>query len=469
MPARCGPAGQAAGVHPYRRHEGTKLVVNNAVESTARGSAARRRFLIRLTVVVSGGMFIDGYVLGIVGTVIGAISTELDMSVYGEGLVGASALIGIFAGGPLGGWLADKFGRKPMFTIDLGIFVVGSVLQFVVDSSWQLFAVRLLMGVAIGAEYSIGWPLMAEFAPARLRGRCMSFAEVAWYIGFVMAFVVGYVLTTAHSADWRVVLGTSTLPAVVLFVGRLGMPESPRWLMSKGRTEEAERIADAWIEDGADRADITGEQQRRGTFGMLFSARHWRATAFISLFWFCTVTPYFAIATFSASVLAQYGLGEDGLAGAIGVNGVALAGVVVSCLLIDRLGRRKLIIPQQWVCAVVLVIIGLWTSAPPLVVLSCFLVFAFANAMCTALTGVYPGEVLPTEIRGLGTGFATAVSRVGAALGTFLFPWSMTDLGAGPTMLVAAAVCVVGAAVSQVMAPETVGRALHEISAPGGR
>ncbi|MBK0868973.1 MFS transporter [Saccharopolyspora sp. HNM0986] len=417
--------------------------------------------MIRLTVVVAGGMFIDGYILGIVGTVISAITTDLNMSVYGEGLIGAAALIGIFAGGPLGGWLADKFGRKPMFTLDLAMFVACSVLQFFVDSSWQLFVVRLLMGVAIGAEYSIGWPLMAEFAPARLRGRCLSFAEVAWYVGFVVAFVVGWVLTTSFGADWRIVLGTSTVPAVILLFGRLGLPESPRWLMNKGRVAEAEQIADTWIED---RSDITTEQQRRGTFGMLFSAQHWRATAFISIFWFCTVTPYFAIATFSASVLEQYGLGEDGLVGAIGVNGVALAGVVVSCLLIERIGRRKLTIPQQWVCAVVLVVIALWASAPPTIVLGCFLVFAFANAMCTALTGVYPGEVLPTEVRGIGTGFATAVSRVGAAIGTFLFPWSMQDLGGAATMLIAAGVCVAGALVSQVLAPETTGRTLGEIS-----
>src|SRR5690606_7530698 len=97
-----------------------------------------------------------------------------------------------------------------------------------------------------------------------------------------------------------------------------------------------------------------------------------------------------------------------------------------------------------------------------------FLVFAFANAMYTALTGVYPGEVFPTEIRGLGTGFATAVSRIGAGIGTFLLPWSMHNLGGATTMLMAAGVCVVGALVSQVLAPETMGRNLSETSAPHG-
>ncbi|MEV5845449.1 MFS transporter [Streptomyces sp. NPDC051985] len=423
----------------------------------------KRRFLFKLTGVTAGGMFIDGYVLGIIGAAIGTASDEFHMSSLWEGLIGASALIGIFVGGPLGGWLADKLGRKPLFTIDLALFLAGSVLQFFVDSAGQLFAVRLLMGIAIGAEYSVGWPLLSEFAPTRLRGRIMSFSEVAWYLGFMIAFITGYVMTSVFSLDWRVVLGSSTVPAVILFVARLGMPESPRWLMNQGRVDEARRIAETYLEDPTDA--LNQEPVRKGTFGMLFSHDYWRATTFISVFWFCAVTPYFAIATFAADVLSKYGLG-DGFGGAIGINGLAVAGVVISLVYIDRVGRRRLTVPGQWVCSVVLAIIGLWSGAPAAVVLALFLVFAFTNAMYTALTGVYPGEIFPTEIRGIGTGFATAFSRTGAALGTFALPWSMDHLGARPSMLIAAGVCVIGAAVSQVLAPETMGRSLSETSAP---
>ena len=137
-------------------------ITNNEPVDIDEQSVDKKRFLVKLTGVIAGGMFIDGYILGIIGTVIGAITLDLGMSLFWEGLIGASALIGIFIGGPLGGWLADKLGRKPLFTIDLVIFTVGSVLQFFVDSTWQLFLVRLLMGVAIGADYSVGWPLLAE-------------------------------------------------------------------------------------------------------------------------------------------------------------------------------------------------------------------------------------------------------------------------------------------------------------------
>ena len=116
-----------------------------------------------------------------------------------------------------------------------------------------------------------------------------------------------------------------------------------------------------------------------------------------------------AIATFADSVLQQYGL-SGGLAGGVGLSAVALAGVVLTVALIEKVGRRALTVPPQWLCTVVLAIIGLWAGAPPFLVLVLFLVFSFFNAMYNTLTGIYPGEVFPTEIRGMGTGFAAAVS-----------------------------------------------------------
>jgi putative MFS transporter len=424
----------------------------------------KRRFLIRLTTVIAGGMFLDGYILGIIGTVIGTLSTDLDLSLAWKGLIGASALIGIFIGGPLGGMLSDKFGRKPLFTVTLALFLVGSVLQFFVHEAWQLFLVRLLMGIAIGADYSVGWPMQAEFSPTRLRGRLLSFGEVAWYVGYVVAFIIGYLLVTYTSVDWRIILASSTVPAVILFVSRFGLPESPRWLMHVHRIEDAHAVAHKYLEDPTDITDIEQhEQPRKGTFAMLFNSENRKATIFVSVFWFCAVTPYFAISTFSASVLEDYGL-ADGLFGAILLNALALAGVLVSVVLIEKIGRRKLTNPPQWIAFGVLLVIGVWTGAPPIIVLVLFLVFSFFNAMYTALTGVYPGEVFPTEIRGLGTGFATAFSRVGAALGTFLLPLSIDNLGIGPTMIIAAAICLIGAITSQILAPETMGKTLSETS-----
>ena len=437
---------------------------NNTTASRGGAStASKRRFLIRMVTVLIGGMVLDGYVLGIIGPVSGRMAEDLGLTAFWQGLIAAAALIGILIGSPLGGWAADKFGRKPIFMFDIGLFAIGSGMQFFVDSPALLIVVRLLMGVAIGTEYAVGWPLMAEFSPTHLRGRLMAAMGIAWYGGFMIAFLIGHLLNEYTDLSWHFILGTSTFLAVALFLARLGLPESPRWLWSVGRKDEARALAARYMpEDALD--DVQHEDVRKGTFGMLFSREYWRATLFISAFWFCAVTPYFAIATFADSVLQQYGL-AGGLAGGVGLSAVALAGVVVTFLLIEKVGRRALTVPPQWLCAIVLAIIGLWAGAPAAIVLILFLVFSFFNAGYNTLTNVYPGEVLPTEIRGIGTGFAAAVSRVGAGIGIFLLPMSMESLGTGPTMLIAAVVALVGAALSQWLAPETKGKTLTEAAA----
>lgn len=437
----------------------TKPTVNRAPVT----DATKRRFLIRMVTVLIGGMVLDGYVLGIIGPVSGTMAEDLQLTALWQGLIAAAALVGILIGSPIGGWAADKWGRKPIFMFDIGLFAVASAMQFFVDSPVWLVVVRLLMGIAIGTEYAVGWPLMAEFSPTHLRGRLMAAMGIAWYGGFMIAFLTGHLLTEYTDLSWNFILGTSTFIAIAIFLARLGMPESPRWLWSVGRKDEARALAARYMPDDA-LDDVQHEDVRKGSFGMLFSKEYWRATLFISGFWFCAVTPYFAIATFADSVLDQYGL-AGGLAGGVGLSAVALAGVVVTFLLIEKVGRRALTVPPQWLCAVVLAVIGLWAGAPAIIVLVLFLVFSFFNAGYNTLTNVYPGEVLPTEIRGIGTGFAAAVSRVGAGIGTFLLPISMENLGPGPTMLIAAGVAFVGAGLSQWLAPETKGKSLTEAAA----
>jgi putative MFS transporter len=432
-------------------------------------SAFKRRFMIRMIIVLTGGTFLDGYILGIVGPVSGKMTAELAISPVWEGLIAAGALFGILIGSPLGGWAGDKFGRKPLFLLDMGLFVIASFMQFFVGSMQffitsplQLLMVRLLMGIAIGAEYSVGWPLLSEFSPSRIRGRLMGLTLIAWYAGFMFAFVVGYLLDRYTHLGWRNILGTSTYIAIALFLGRIGMPESPRWLWSKSRIEQARSVARRYMNSASDMADVEHEiVHSGGGFGMLFSRRYWRVTLFVSMFFFCVVTPYFAIATFADSVLQKFGLG-GGLAGGVGLSAVALAGSVATVLMIDKAGRRVLTVPPQWIITAILAILGIWANAPGAVVLGLFLAFSFFNAGCGTLTCIYPGEVFPTEIRGIGTGFAAAFSRIGAGLGTFLMPWSMNNLGPSVTILIAAGIAAVGAGVSQWLAPETKGKSLSE-------
>ncbi len=420
----------------------------------------------RLIIVLTGGMLLDGYILGLIGPVTPALEHDLGLSSVEVGLVAAMALLGILIGSPLGGWAADKWGRKPLFMIDMSLFVVASLMQFFTGSAETLMIVRFLMGIAIGAEYSVGWPMLSEFAPAHLRGRLMATVNLAWFSGFMIGYTTAYVLSLPSIAvPYHWILGSSTFLAIALLLGRIGLPESARWLWNQGREEEARHIAHKYLQGEAEIADLEKEQvHSKGKFTDLFSRNYIRATVFVSWFWFCNVLPFFGIATFADAVLKQYGL-AGGLAGGVGLSMVAVIGVAFTMALIDKAGRRVFTVPPQWITLGIFLILGLWSGAPAALVLVLFLVFSFLNAINGVLTSVYPGEVFPTEVRGVGTGFAAAVSRVGAAAGTFLVPVVIASWGITPVMFIMAAIVASGAIVSQMWAPETKGKSLSETAA----
>jgi len=433
--------------------------------------ARKRRFMQRMVIVLVGGMFLDGYILGIIGPVAHTIEQDVRFTTVWIGLEAASAMIGILIGSPFGGWLADKFGRKPVLLWDLAMFTVFSGLQFFVDGPAQLFVVRLLMGLAVGIEYAVGWPMLAEFVPNRLRGKLMSLTLVAWYGGFMIAFIIGYFMDEA-GIDWRITLGTSTFIAAGLLLGRIGLPESPRWLWSQGRTEEAHGLVFEYL-DTAYQTDMmkAASGGPKGSFKMLFSPAVWRSTVFMSIFWACAVTPYFAIATFADGLLGDIGM--TGLMRGVILAVFAWFGVIFTMFMIDRWKRRTMTVPTQWIAGALLVLIAIMGSfvlpveevgVLSMIMLVLFLAYSFINAMYNVMTTIYPAEIFPTEVRAIGTGFAAAISRLGAAAGLFLIPLSMEHLGFTWTMVLAGVVAFVGAIVSQILAPETSGKTLSELA-----
>jgi putative MFS transporter len=425
----------------------------------------RRRFLRRLTLATAAGEGLDGYDLGIISVVLPLIAADLHTSAVWAGLIGASTLIGIFIGSPLFGWVTDRFGRRIPFMVNLVAFVVLGLLQAVVANPEQLFVVRLALGMAIGAEYAIGAPMLSEFSPADRRGRLGAVLEVWWYWGFLVSVVVGFVLRDALGASWRLVLTTSAAPAVLTLLFRSGLPESPRWLLSRGRSDEAQDIALAYVGDQRHfDEEFAAEPEIRGRVRDLLSPAYRRQMLVVCGYWAFLIAPYFAIVTFAPQVFAALHLDER--ASTIATNAIAVLGATAGMLMMDRVGRRRMLIIPFWVCAVALAVVGLWPDGPVVLVIACFVAFAFANALAADLCGVYPNELFPTDLRAVGVGVAAAVSRIGAAAGTFLLPIGLNTIGVGPSMLIGAAFCVAGAVLCQLWAPETAGRPLLETSQP---
>ncbi|MFE5025672.1 MFS transporter [Streptomyces sp. NPDC056656] len=421
--------------------------------SPAAGSPRdRARLHFRLKTATQLGQGLDGYVIGGIGMAMTALTADLHLGTVAQGLVGASPLIGIFFGGPVFGWLADRFGRRPVFMVDMLIFLISSVAQFFVADGTQLFLIRLVMGLAIGGEYAVGAPLLSEYAPSKGRGRLLGSLEISWYVGYALATVVGALLAEMDGG-WRWSLSSGAVIAVVCLALRGGVPESARWLLSKGRTEEAQTLIERYgieLDVDAELAE-TGEQ---AGFRALFSRKHLRATVFAGTFWAALVLPYFAIGAFWSEVFEALNMGDNAVAALLVYAFTAVAGVTLGCLVVERIGRRKLLIPPFWITAVCLALVAMWPDVTPVVV-GGFLFFIFLNAASSALTAVYPLEVFPTALRTTGVGFAAAISRVGAAIGTFLLPMGLEHVGPRFVLLVGAAVLALGGLVSHFLAPET--------------
>ena len=436
-------------------------------QATKHEEIGDKGFLRRLTLATAWGEGLDGFDLGVLSVALVPLSKELGISPVWAGLIGASSLIGIFFGAPIGGFLSDRFGRKKLFLLDICLFVVLGVLQAFVTEGWQLFAVRLLLGIAIGAEYSIGSSMLSEFVPAHGRGRRVSYMLVFWYGGYLFSVAAAYVLLDALGWSWRWTLATSAIPALIVLGLRVGMPESPRWLMLNDRKAEARAIIDRYLggEQHMAEADYDSDTRHGSGWRQLFAPEMRSRTFFVCTFYICVVTPYFAIFTFAPKVFESLKLNET--AGTIFANGVAFIGAIVGMLTIELIGRRKQLIGPFWVMAVALAVIGLWTGAPPLAIVGAFAVFAFFNAMAGNLTAVYPIEVFPTDVRATGVGIANAFSRVGAAIGTFLLPIGIDAIGLAACMVIGAGMCVIGAVVSQLLAPETTGKSLSHTGVRG--
>lgn len=411
-----------------------------------------------LTIRSAGGSLVDGYVLSIIGVALIHMSRSLALDDFWQGMIAASALIGIFFGGFLGGWLTDVMGRKRLLFAGPTLFVLASLGQLWADSAAVLFVLRLLLGVAVGIEYPVATSLLVEFLPKKYRGPRLAMLTICWFAGAAMAYIVGELMFKVWGSDaWRWVLASAAVIGAILFLVRIGTPESPRWLLSKGRSAEAEVIIKKVYGDDFSLANLP--EQATGAKLTIFNLVHsgyGKRMLFVVVFWTCSVVPLFAVYAFAPKVLAALNLqGDWASLGSVAITLFFVLGCVISTRIINRVGRRNLLIYSFLCSGLALLGLAIGHAGPSLLVLFFFAVYALFIGGAQVLTLVYPNELFPTEIRAFAVGVGTSLSRIGAAAGTYLVPISLSQLGIAQTMYVAAAVTLVGLILSWILAPET--------------
>ncbi|MDQ0199129.1 MFS transporter [Neobacillus ginsengisoli] len=428
--------------------------------------APLNKFHLRITALTFGSNFSDGYALGIIGMALSLLGPQMKLNSMWEGLIGSSALIGLFFGSLLLGGLSDKIGRQKIFLTNFLIITVASALQFFVKDPITLFILRILIGFALGGDYAVGSTLLAEFAPKKYRGLLLSSLNVLWTVGYVLSNVVGYYLEKSGSDSWRWMLVSGAIPAFIVLILRLGTPESPRWLVKMGRKEEAREIVRKYIGPNAvmeDNAEKNTDVNYR--LADLFNKQLWKRTAFGGLFYVCQVVPYFAIYTFLPTILDKMGFKET-FSIDMYLNIFLLVGSIAGLWCTEKLSRRGFTIYTFIILTVSLFVLSLLPASSHGFAIMVFAIFTFVMSAASNLTLVYPAELFPTEIRGTGVGLVTAISRVGSAIGTFLLPVTVNSFGMTSSMFAMAIILLVGTAVSIAWAPETKSLSLTEASDP---
>ncbi|GBL58922.1 major facilitator superfamily transporter [Pseudomonas citronellolis] len=417
-----------------------------------------KRFHQLLTIRSGGGSFVDGYVLSIIGVSMVQMTAALGLSTLWQGMIAAAALIGIFFGGFIGGWLTDHFGRKRIFFVGPVLFILSSLAQYWVESAPALFLLRLLIGIGVGIEYPVATSLLVEFLPKKHRGPRLATLTILWFAGAALAYMVGNALLR-HGGDdaWRLVLASASVIGAALFLVRLGTPESPRWLLGKGRAAEAEQVIKSVYGPRFSLQNLPEQpRQKKLSVWNLLHSGYGKRMLFVSMFWTCSVIPVFAVYAFAPKVLLALNLQGDWAAfGSEAITLLFVVGCIIATRLINVIGRRSMLIYSFLWSGLALLGLGAFHASSEAVILALFGAYALFIGGAQVLQLVYPNELFPTEIRACAVGVGTSLSRVGAAVGTYLVPLSLDSLGIAQTMYAAAIVTLVGLLFAWALAPET--------------
>ncbi|MEP6546116.1 MAG: MFS transporter [Gammaproteobacteria bacterium] len=412
-------------------------------------------FHMRVAVASCGGVFSDGYGLGIIGISLSHAPAGLGLTPLWMGLLGGASLFGLFAGALLTGPTADRFGRRPIFAYNMVLLGGFSLLQGLAESSAQLLVLRLAIGFVLGTDYVVSKALLTEFTPRRIRGRTLGLLSVAWAGGYASAYVVGFSLGSSGAQAWRWMLITSALPCLLVLPLRITMPESPRWLTNHGRAEQAAAIVRKKLGDHVlPPPPNVAPPATRGRWRQLLSPAWRRRTLVACVFFTCQVIPYFAVGTFVSQVMSAMNV-KSGYFGGLIYNLSLLGGAVAGLMVVDRIPRRVFLIGSFSIAAATMLILALWNDVPAVAMMLLFAVFAGVLSAASNLVYVYLPELFPTDLRASGIGLAIAASRIGSAMSTFLLPIVVAAFGVRSALGACVAVLAFGAAICRRWAPET--------------
>lgn len=436
---------------------------------------ANSLYIVFISLIAAFGGLLFGFDIAVFSGTIPFIKPYYGLSDAELGFTGSSLYIGCIVGTLITGYATDRFGRKAMLIVAAAIFSVSSVFMGWAGSFHMLIFWRIVAGIGVGAASMLSPLYIAEVSPAGIRGRMVSINQLTIVIGILLAYFINYLL--ADSTDnWRWMFTSGSLPAALFLICIFFVPESPRWLVSKGfvsRAREVLRKVSGGADVENDIQSIEGVLNRevKGKLSDLF--RHgmtFIVVLGITMAVFQQICGANAIFFYAPIIFEKAGMNvKDQLFQQIMIGAINLVFTLVAMQLVDKVGRKKLMLGGSSLMALWLFLVGLCYS------LSLFegywltfFVLAFIATYATTLapvTWVLISEIFPTRIRGVAVSVSTAALWLACFALAYAFPVLIEWLNAPQTFFLFSGICLAYFFILWRYAPETKGKTLEQFEA----
>ncbi|WP_037344745.1 sugar porter family MFS transporter [Sciscionella sediminilitoris] len=434
-----------------------------------RRSTSRFSIWLIASAAALGGMLF-GYDTGVVSGALLFFRTEFDLTSFQQGVVVSMMQLGAVAGARVCGPVSDRWGRRRALSFAAVAFVAGAVLAAIAPGYGILVLARILQGIGVGSAALTVPVYIAEIAPPKFRGALVSLNQLMITAGILVSYLVNSAF--APTGGWRWMFGLAAVPALVLLAALAVLPESPRWLATKGHLDRARTVLTRVT--GADSAEhelgeIRAASQRPEAGMRALLGRAVRPALFIglTLALFQTITGIDTVIYFAPTILDDVGFSaQSATLSTVGIGVVNLAMTVVSLLLLDRIGRRTLLIAGTAVMAVCLALLAFVFSASAPGWLSVTALMAFVGAFAIGLGPAFwliNSEIYPLRLRARAAGLATMMIFGSNAIVSITFLPLVELLGQAQVFLLYLALTIAAVLFMYRWVPETRGRSLEEI------
>ena len=433
------------------------------------------RFHVHLLLMGGLGYLFDAMGAAGLAFILPVLRTAWGLTNVETGVLGSSTFVGYLFGALLAGTLGDLIGRRAVMMSALALYSAASLLSAAVDSWPSFFAARVVAGMGTGAESAIIAPYLAEFVARRYRGAFTGALAGFFSFGFVAAALLGYFIVPAYENGWRIVLVITAVPVVMLLWWRRSLPESPRWLESRGRANEAEAVLDrieavfaregrvlpAPVPEPALPAVSSGTLL--SNFAALLAGRQARITTMTWIMWLSITFSYYSFFVWSPGLLVQNGMSITKSFGySLAMYCAQVPGYFTAAFFNERIGRQATIATYMLLGGVAA--LGLAFAKSDAEIMTAGLLLSFFMNGTYAGVYAYTAEVFPTSIRTTGAGLASAIGRIGAIAAPILVGYLYPNFGFAGVFGVTTSVLLIGALTVVLMGVPTRGRSLEEIA-----